>query len=231
MSRLRDPGGRTAPFRSRAPGRGDSDARCERPRPPGRLFGGVFLPLSLFQEEVRRALQRVGPGSEPAAPTLASVALILGPDPDSILLIRRAERFGDPWSGHMALPGGRREEADEDLLTTAIRETREEVGLHLRRDSLLGQLPDVAPRSLSLTTMLVRPFVFGLSERPSPRPNDEVAFAHWAGVEHLMHSGTRQEVTIEVMGAPRVVPAYLHDDNVVWGMTERVLTSLFGLLT
>ena len=230
MSRLRDPGGRTAPLRSRAHGRGEPDARRERPRPPGWLFRGVFLPLSSFQDEVRGVLRRVGSGSEPGAPTLASVALILGPDPDSILLIRRAERFGDPWSGHMALPGGRREEADEDLLTTAIRETQEEVGLHLPRESLLGQLPDVAPRSRSLTTMLVRPFVFGLDARPTPRPNHEVAFAQWAGVEHLRHRGTRQDVTIEVLGTPRVVPAYLHDDNVVWGMTERVLTSMFDLL-
>lgn len=186
--------------------------------------------MSAFQARVRTVLQRVDAGPEPELPTLASVALILGPDPDSILLIRRAERFGDPWSGHMALPGGRLDEADEDLLATAIRETREEVGLELRRESLLGQLPDVAPRSRSLTAMLVRPFVFGLGDRPDPRPNHEVAFAQWAGVDHLRHSGTRQDVTIEVMGVPRVVPAYLHDDNVVWGMTERVLTSLFELL-
>lgn len=190
----------------------------------------MFLPLNPFQDEVRSVLQQVGGRGEPDRPTLASVALILGPDPDSLLLIRRADRFGDPWSGHMALPGGRREEADEDLLATAIRETREEVGIDLPREALLGQLPDVAPRSRALTSMLVRPYVFGLEWRPDPVPNHEVAFALWARVAHLRQSGTRQDVTIEVMGAPRVVPAYLHDDNVVWGMTERVLTSLFESL-
>jgi 8-oxo-dGTP pyrophosphatase MutT (NUDIX family) len=194
------------------------------------LLRRLFLPLNPFQDEVRNVLQRVQGSRDPAHPTLASVALILGPDPDSLLLIRRAERFGDHWSGHMALPGGRMEEADEVLLTTAIRETMEEVGLDLPRETLLGQLPDVAPRSRVLTSMLVRPYVFGLSELPDPVPTYEVAFALWARVADLRHGGTRQDVTIEVMGTPRVVPAYLYDDNVVWGMTERVLTSLFELL-
>jgi len=66
----------------------------------------------------------------------AAVAIILTPQPDSILLIRRADRSGDPWSGHMALPGGRREAGDSDLAGTAIRETAEEVGIRLRPEDL-----------------------------------------------------------------------------------------------
>ena len=70
----------------------------------------------------------------------ASVALIIGSDPDTVLIIRRAERVGDPWSGHMGLPGGRRSQKDEHLLATAIRETEEEVGLTLTPGNLLGNL-------------------------------------------------------------------------------------------
>jgi 8-oxo-dGTP pyrophosphatase MutT (NUDIX family) len=58
----------------------------------------------------------------------AAVAILLVPDPDSMLLIRRAERGDDPWSGQMGLPGGRRHATDPDLRHTAVRETLEEVG-------------------------------------------------------------------------------------------------------
>ena len=77
----------------------------------------------------------------------AAVAVILAPDPDALLLIRRAERAGDPWSGHMALPGGRQEPTEPDLFTTAVRETAEEVGLTLGRRNLIGALDDVVPRT------------------------------------------------------------------------------------
>ncbi|MCA9639821.1 MAG: NUDIX domain-containing protein, partial [Myxococcales bacterium] len=69
----------------------------------------------------------------------AAVAAVLRPtDADTeVLLIRRAEHEGDPWSGHMAFPGGRHDPTDPDLLTTARRETLEEVGLDLSRRARL----------------------------------------------------------------------------------------------
>ena len=57
----------------------------------------------------------------------AAVALVLVPAPDSLLLIRRAERAGDPWSGQIGLPGGRRDPGDPDLLATALREAADTV--------------------------------------------------------------------------------------------------------
>ena len=54
-----------------------------------------------------------------------------------LLLIERVERTEDPWSGHIALPGGRREQGDPDLLTTAFRETAEEAGVYVRPKGLL----------------------------------------------------------------------------------------------
>ena len=76
---------------------------------------------ALLQELARHApVEHDGAGTPQAA-----VALLLTPDPDRLLLIRRAEREGDPWSGHLALPGGRRDESDTDLLATALRETFE----------------------------------------------------------------------------------------------------------
>ena len=67
----------------------------------------------------------------------AAVAIVRAAVPDdSILLIRRAEREGDSWSGHWSFPGGRREPEDPDLLHTALRELEEECGIRLPREKL-----------------------------------------------------------------------------------------------
>jgi 8-oxo-dGTP pyrophosphatase MutT (NUDIX family) len=156
----------------------------------------------------------------------AAVAVILAPDPDAILLIRRAERTGDPWSGHMALPGGRREAADPDLLTTAIRETAEEVGIQLRHVELAGSLDDVVPRTPVLPPIAVRPYVFLLGSRPATNLNAEVTAASWVPLSHLLRPDTHHPVRLEVAGQVRLVQAYELRDAMVWGMTERILTAL-----
>jgi 8-oxo-dGTP pyrophosphatase MutT (NUDIX family) len=158
------------------------------------------------------------------------VAIILVPDPDAILLIRRAERTGDPWSGHMALPGGRRETEDPDLLATAMRETFEEVGLRLRAEDLAGNLDDVVPRTPVLPPIAVRPFVFILSTRPAITLNAEVASAQWVTLDHFLRADTHHPVRLEVAGQSRQVQAYQLEDGIVWGMTERILTSFVSVL-
>jgi 8-oxo-dGTP pyrophosphatase MutT (NUDIX family) len=156
----------------------------------------------------------------------AAVAAVIAPDPEAILLIRRAERVGDPWSGHMALPGGRREPEDSDLLATAMRETREEVGLLLTTADLLGNLEDVVPRTPVLPPIAVRPYVFLVSSRPSISLNPEVTASSWVPLSHLLRPDTHQPVRLEVAGESRVVPAFELEDGIVWGMTERILTAL-----
>ena len=156
----------------------------------------------------------------------AAVAVILAPDPDALLLIRRAERSGDPWSGHMALPGGRQEPAEPDLFATAVRETDEEVGLDLRARHLLGTLDDVVPRTPVLPPVAVRPYVFALGGRPDLSLNPEVAAAHWVPVDLLLHADTYDSVHLEIRGESRVVAAYRLEDSIVWGMTERIVSSL-----
>jgi 8-oxo-dGTP pyrophosphatase MutT (NUDIX family) len=160
----------------------------------------------------------------------AAVALILTPDPDSILLIRRADRSGDPWSGHMALPGGRQAPGDPDLLGTAIRETAEEVGIELRRTDLTGQLDDVVPRTPRLPPIAVRPFVFLLPHRPDLTLSPEVANANWVTLEHLRQAETHHPVRLEIAGQSLEVEAYELENAIVWGMTERILTSFLSQL-
>ena len=116
-----------------------------------------------------------------------------GPEGAEVLLIRRAERGGDPWSGHMAFPGGHIE-AGESPLEAAIRETEEEVGLALTRHStLLGPLPPAhAQARARRVDMAIYPFVFEASEAlPVPRPNYEVAGVHWAPLAPMFSGENR----------------------------------------
>ena len=158
----------------------------------------------------------------------AAVAVVLVPSPDAVLLIRRAELAGDPWSGHMALPGGRRGPEDPDLVATAVRETAEEVGLAVLTEHLIGTLDDVVPRTPVLPPIAVRPYVFLLPERPALTLNREVAAARWVSLDLLLHPETYHSIRVEIRGEVRVMPAYSMGDAIVWGMTERVVTSLLA---
>ncbi|MGH7350654.1 MAG: NUDIX hydrolase, partial [Candidatus Rokuibacteriota bacterium] len=168
------------------------------------------------------------PGARPAA-----VALILteGPDGAEALFIHRADRPGDPWSGHVAFPGGRREPGDADLLATAMRETREEVGVDLAAAERLGVLSDMRPRTPVLPAVYVRPFVFALSARPSLTLSDEVQGVFWVPLRRLLEPGVQRDVTIAVRGAEHTLPAYVLGDWIIWGMTERILTPFLELVS
>ena len=191
----------------------------------------IALALTPRLARLRERLAHHLPSADDDATLLwAAVSIVLAPAPDSILLIRRAERSGDPWGGHMALPGGRREASDADLLATAIRETDEELGVTLGRDHLAGTLDDVVPRTPVLPPIAVRPYVFVVPARPDLTPNAEVASAHWVTLDYLQRPGTHHTVRLEVGGQSRHVQAYELDEGIVWGMTERILASLLQQL-
>jgi 8-oxo-dGTP pyrophosphatase MutT (NUDIX family) len=160
----------------------------------------------------------------------AAVAVVLGryaSDDPELLLIKRAEREGDPWSGQMALPGGRRETRDVDLLQTALRETHEETGIDLNGHAPLGELDDLHPRSKFLPPIVVRPFVFGLAGRPAVTASDEVTLYMWVPLSELKASSQRSHVVVR--GVPLDVASYVLGPHVVWGMTERILKPIIEL--
>lgn len=128
------------------------------------------------------------------------------------------------------MPGGRREPGDVDLVATAIRETMEEVAIALDRSRLLGALDDVAPASPVLPPIAVRPYVFGLPDRPTAGLSSEVALASWEPVESLLGTEARGDHVLIVAGVRRHFPAYQTGAGTLWGMTERILASLLPVL-
>jgi 8-oxo-dGTP pyrophosphatase MutT (NUDIX family) len=164
----------------------------------------------------------------------AAVALVLreGPgDQLEALMIKRAEAAGDPWSGHVALPGGRREPDDADLQRTAVRETWEETGVDIGRDGVvIGTLDDLWPRTPVLPAVLVRPFVAVVVPDVAIVPSFEVADAFWVPLAELRRADAWVEGTVEVRGESRTVTTFQHGAYTVWGMTERILRQFLTYL-
>jgi 8-oxo-dGTP pyrophosphatase MutT (NUDIX family) len=182
---------------------------------------------------VRRALRDHRPqaaDAPEARPAAVALVLLEGPQGLEILLIRRAERADDPWSGQIALPGGRYDGGDRDLEATAVRETGEETGVDLADSERLGVLDDLYPRASTLPPVVVRPFVFALARRAALVPSDEVQRAFWLPLGRLSDPGVRREVTLPLRGGARTFPAYLVDEDLIWGMTERILTPFVDLV-
>jgi 8-oxo-dGTP pyrophosphatase MutT (NUDIX family) len=163
----------------------------------------------------------------------AAVALVLRGSrlaDAELLFIRRAQRAGDPWSGHVAFPGGRRDADDETLEATARRETHEELALDLSvSGELIGVLDDLRPRSSALPAIVVRPYVFVLREDVLLQPNEEVHSTFWIAMSELRDPGRATEHVFEREGARLRFPAYRSGDDVVWGMTERIVTQFLAV--
>jgi 8-oxo-dGTP pyrophosphatase MutT (NUDIX family) len=189
-------------------------------------------------DEIRSSLARYAPALA-ARPSdrHASVALVLREGPAQgaeILFIERAEKEGDPWSGHMAFPGGRVAVPLESPEEAAVRETLEEVGLTLAAGERLGRLDDLEGRYAGRANgMVISGFVYHLPEPGAlVMQASEVREAFWVPVRDLVEP-TRQvrrpfrgTGTFEFPGIVVGEP----DRHVVWGLTYRFLEVFFGAL-
>jgi 8-oxo-dGTP pyrophosphatase MutT (NUDIX family) len=160
------------------------------------------------------------------------VALIVreGQDGLELLLIKRAEVDGDPWSGHVALPGGREEAEDASLEDTAVRETLEETGIDLvRYGRIVWALDELQPRGG--TPIVVQPYVATVgADLPPLKLSDEVSAAFWVPLSTFTAPGASVESAVMVRGGELKVPSFRHGEYVVWGITERILRQLVELV-
>ena len=147
-----------------------------------------------------------------------------------LLFIRRADKPGDPWSGHMAFPGGHKDSSDDSLLAAAIRETREEIGLDLAAvGQHIGTLDHqrAQPRGRPLN-MLIAPFVFRVDGEPAFRPNHEVAEVVWTPLDPIARGDNHTEEERIINGAPIRFSGYrINGGHFVWGLTYRMMQSFF----
>ncbi len=184
--------------------------------------------VSRFTEHKGRVLPRTPDGRESAVATV-----LRGRGDDSeVLLIKRAEHEADPWSGHMAFPGGRRDPGDIDLLGTVLRETREELGLDLSRAArLIAPLDEVEAVARGVRTgLVVRPHLFVLERDVPLVPNYEVAEVVWAKVS-LLRSGAVNTTVRYVRDARELeLPAWDVDGRIVWGLTHHMLDAFMKRL-
>ena len=162
----------------------------------------------------------------------AAVALVLrdaagGPE---VLLIERARHPEDPWSGHMAFPGGRVDPADSDTRAAAERETLEEVGLPLAGAELLGRLDDLEGRHAGRPLQLViSAWVYHVKEHGPLVQNHEVETMLWVPLTRLVDPRHGVAYPTAVGDFPGILVGE-PDRHIVWGLTYRILGNLFSVL-
>lgn len=186
-------------------------------------------------DDIRAALARRPPAADDEFGPIqterndAAVALILtGQSRDlSLCLIRRAEKPGDPWSGHVAFPGGRRASDDTDPYATAERETAEEIGLRLRPEQRLDRL---APLTIRLSGRKTRLRLFASVYcvgplAPALRLNEEVDAAWWIPLTPLWDARHATHLRLSTDAALLSYPAIRFPNGaLLWGISLRVLT-------
>lgn len=138
-----------------------------------------------------------------------------------VLLMKRVEREGDPWSGHISLPGGGHHATDADLLATAIRETHEELGIDLTGTRLLGNLDPLHPMTSGPNGVEVHPFVFVTSAAVEPQPGPEAEAAFWLPLDLAASGELDSKYTYP--GTDRTFPSWQFEAYTIWGLTWRIL--------
>jgi 8-oxo-dGTP pyrophosphatase MutT (NUDIX family) len=165
----------------------------------------------------------------------AAVAVVFrdGRDSVEVLLIERAEREGDPWSGHMAFPGGRMEHVDDSTREAAQRETFEEVGVDLTNAEYLGRLDDIVGNPKSRPTLVVTAHAFYLVEHQDFKIDaKEVQAAFWFPLADMLQDSRSVDYKISEnpeMRFPGILVG-VPDRHVIWGMTYRFFEDLFRVL-
>ena len=164
---------------------------------------------------------------------VAAIFRIASQEELELLMIERASYAGDPWSGHIAFPGGRREPHDATLLDTALRETREETSVDILADGrVLGALERVDPLSAPLPRLSIAPYVALLTHDAPLVLSDEVAGAFWVPLSALQHTDASREVEVTLSnGSTRRVRAFVHERYTIWGLTERILRDLLSRIS
>jgi len=163
--------------------------------------------------------------SESLDANAAVVVLLRATDQDfQVLFVKRAETPTDTWSGQTALPGGKRDSKDRDLKATVVRETLEETGINLLEGCrFLGAMEPL--RSIQRPEMKILPFVVLQEKKQAIKLNEELTEYFWIPLKELVHKKRSGKFSLGEY------PAYIIENNVIWGLTYRILHNLLSLLS
>ncbi len=186
-----------------------------------------------FQEVIDR-LSIVASPAEPLPSKRAAVAisLRLGVSGPEMLMIQRAVREGDPWSGHMGFPGGRKDASDATDVACAKRETREEIGFDLDTyGELICQLSDVNTGwRADRPEMLVAPFIFKVDSTPDFELNHEVDDTLWVPLSFLLDDANRSRHQWDWRGEVLESDAFTYDNRLIWGLSLMMIDELLEII-
>jgi 8-oxo-dGTP pyrophosphatase MutT (NUDIX family) len=161
----------------------------------------------------------------------AAVAILLckinGKDQFELILIKRTEYDGH-HSGQVSFPGGKADRTDSDLLHTAIRETFEEIGVHIKPADLIGTL---TPLYIQVSKFMVYPFIFYQSNIPEfSLDTQEVQYIIHYNVAALFDDKLIQTTPLNIRESLINVPYYAIAGEIVWGATAMILSELVEVL-
>jgi 8-oxo-dGTP pyrophosphatase MutT (NUDIX family) len=136
-------------------------------------------------------------------------------------LIQRPQ-YNGPHSGQMALPGGKKEIDDFDLMQTAIRETREEIGIELRQADIVGKLTELF---IPVSNTLVFPFTAIINHVPNfVLQQTEVVEIIECKITQLLSQSNNEITQIKINDALTIkTPYFALNDKIVWGATAMIL--------
>lgn len=160
----------------------------------------------------------------------AAVATIITMEQEpEVLVLKRTSNPRDPWSGHYAFPGGRRDQEDHSLLHTCLRETYEECGIRLSSQCCIKEYPvRKAGNHLGIPTP-VTTYLFELPYRPEIRlQKTEISAHEWLKLEYAADGNNIIEKPMSPRCPDRLFPCLPAAKGLVWGFTFETLMMIIS---
>jgi len=177
----------------------------------------------MMSPEFRGAFESDSPAKE------AAVMICIFPgDQDLQLVFMKRSEYDGPHGGQISFPGGIYEESDKDLIETAIRETREEIGLDCNNSSVIGAL---TPLLIPISNINVQPYVSFHNRKPAYSIDKrEVEFLIEAPIAELLNPLCIQREQRKIRDKIFDVPFYKVAENIIWGATAMILSEFLAVI-
>lgn len=165
----------------------------------------------------------------PQARRAAVLALFENRNDEAQLIVTRRRDYHGVHSGQISLPGGKREKFDQDYLATALRETREEIGVGSEQVEIAGALSELY---IPPSNFLVYPYLGFATESLRLIPEEaEVKTIHHVPLSRLLEKGSLKTTTVKArQNSSLKAPAFVVDDLVIWGATAMIISEIVAMI-